>query len=81
MNAQLKPLQFAITRPRYDNAHIERFGQWSRDNDAALRTYYIDLGRSLPDPDGESGLAESAKAQRFIAFMKVQWDRERGVFV
>jgi hypothetical protein len=81
MNAQLKPLDvFAVSRPAYDNLNAATFFLWSRDNDAALRSYYADLGRSMPD-DEDNNLEAFAKAQRFICFCKVQWDRERGAFV
>lgn len=80
MNAQLKPLQFTVTRPGYDNAKLSMFSLWARDNDAALKAYYADLGRSLPK-DEDNNLEAFAKIQRFICFCKVQWDRERGVFV
>ena len=78
MNAQLKPIeQLCAERPKYDNTHIERFFLWSRDNDLALRRYYNDLGRSMPEDD-DNNLEAFAKAQRFICFTKVQWDREQG---
>jgi len=81
MNAQLKPIEAScIERPRYDNTHAEKFFLWSRDNDAALRSYYADLGRSMPEDD-DNNLEAFAKAQRFICFCKVQWDRARGAFV
>lgn len=81
MNAQLKPIDvFCVERPVYDNRNARLFFLWSRDNDAALRSYYTDLGRSFPEDD-DNNLEALAKAQRFICFCKVQWDRERGAFV
>lgn len=81
MNALLKPIDvFAVERPAYNNANAATFFLWSRDNDAALRNYYADLGRSMPE-DEDNNLEAFAKVQRFICFSKVQWDRERGVFV
>lgn len=80
MNALLKPIDvFAVQRPAYNNTNAATFFLWSRDNDAALRSYYADLGRSMPEDD-DNNLEAFAKAQRFICFSKVQWDRERGVF-
>jgi hypothetical protein len=80
VNAVLKIDAITVARPKYDNTHIAKFFLWSRDNDAALRSYYADLGRSLPDDD-DNNLEAFAKAQRFICFAKVQWDRARGAFV
>lgn len=72
--------QRPIGRPRYDNTRVERFGPWSRDNYEALKSYYVELGRALPD-DEDGHLEGFAKAQRFLGFCQVQWDRERGVFL
>ena len=80
MNAVLKIDPQAVLPPKYDNTHCAYFGQWSRDNAAALLDYYLALGRSLPDAD-DNNLSGLAKAQRFICFQKVQWDRARGAFV
>lgn len=80
MSAQLKPIATTTTRPRFDNTNARLFCLWSRDNYEALKTYYMELGRSLPDDD-DGHLEGFAKAQRFLGFCQVQWDRERGVFV
>ena len=80
MNAVLKIDPVAVIPPKYDNTRTASFGQWSRDNAVALTDYYLALGRSLPDED-DNNLSGLAKAQRFICFQKVQWDRARGVFV
>jgi hypothetical protein len=76
MNAQLKPIEACVERPAYDNTNARLFFLWSRDNDAALKAYYAELGRSLPD-DTDNNLEGFAKAQRFLCFCQVQWDRER----
>jgi hypothetical protein len=78
VNAQLKPIPYALTRPTFDRTNVATAGVWIKDNYTALKAYYADLGRSLPEDD-DTNLAAFAKAQRFLSFCVCQHDRERGV--
>lgn len=78
MNAQLKPIEaVAVSRPKYDNTHVAKGALWMHDNDAALKSYYMSLGGRLPDHTSHDNIREFARAQRFLSFCSVQWDRER----
>jgi hypothetical protein len=69
----------ATERPAFDNTQIKQFCLWMNANLPALQAYYTDLGRGLPQ-DADNNLTATAKAQNFLSFIKVQWDRERGAF-
>jgi hypothetical protein len=80
VNARLKPIeQRPILRPAYDNANIAKFWKWERDNAATLWNYYIVLGGLAPR-EARSAVVQAGRAQRYLSFAQVQWDRERGVF-
>ena len=77
MNAQLKPIEArCVGRPRYDNTHVTKGALWMRDNDAALKGYYADLGGRLPKPEDDN-ITAFGRAQKFLSFAACQWDRER----
>ena len=77
MNAQLKPIEvMAVIRPQYDNTHVVKGALWMKDNDDSLRGYYIALGGRLPKPEDDN-ITAFGRAQKFLSFCAVQWDRER----
>ncbi len=77
MNAQLKPIEARCAeRPAYSNANVTKGALWMRDNDAALKGYYVELGGRLPKPEDDNTTA-FARAQKFMSFCAVQWDRQR----
>lgn len=78
MNAQLKPIEaVAVTRPAYDNANVAKGGIWISNNYQRLQDYYVALGGRMPDPLSKDNVREFARAQKFMSFCTVQWDRER----
>lgn len=79
MNAQLKYVPRAIERPTFNNERVKHVCLWVADNLPALRAYYADLGKALPE-DHESYLTAFAKAQAFTAWVQCQHDRESGRF-
>jgi hypothetical protein len=80
MNAVLKPIEKrCLTRPKYDNTHIDVPGSWIGDNNTALREYYTAQGGKLEKPEDDHLLAFS-RSQKFLSFCLVQRDIEMGRF-
>lgn len=78
MVAVLNPIETrAVVRPEYDNTNVKHVCLWARDNDAKLKAYYAELGKTLPANE-EDGLTAFAKAQAFCAWIQCQHDRESG---
>lgn len=77
MNALLKPIESrCIERPEWDNTHVRSIGSWLTTNLKALRAYYADLGGKLPQ-DADGPMLAQGRADKFMAFVHVQWDLAR----
>lgn len=77
MSAQLKPIDtYAVLRPTYDNTHVAKGSLWMKGNDANLRGYYLALGGRLAQA-ADDNITAYSRAQKFLSFCMVQWDRER----
>jgi hypothetical protein len=81
VNALLKPIETRCAeRPEWDNTNVRFIGSWINANLAKLKGYYTAIGGRLAQ-DSDPPLVAQGRSDKFMAFVRVQWDlaRERSM--